>query len=50
MGVEFDLIVKAGRVFCADTDLDGPGAIATRNGRIVASGPNVSVPTPKFVT
>ncbi len=35
MGVEFDMIVKAGRVSCADTGLDGPGAIAIRDGRIV---------------
>ena len=42
MGVEFDLTVKARRVFCADTGLDGPGAIAITDGRIVASGPNVS--------
>ena len=44
MGVEFDLIVKAGRLFCADTGLDGPGAVAITDGRIVASGPNVSGP------
>jgi dihydroorotase len=44
MGVEFDLIVKAGRAFCADTGLDGPGAVAIRDGRIVASGPDVGGP------
>ena len=37
-----DLIVKAGRVFCADTGIDGPGAVAVREGRIVAAGPEVS--------
>ncbi|MEY4680031.1 MAG: hypothetical protein RLZZ276_1680 [Pseudomonadota bacterium] len=30
-----DLIIRAGRVLCADTGRDGPGAIAVRDGRIV---------------
>lgn len=37
----YDLLVRAGRVFCADTGLDGPGAVAVRGDRIVASGPDV---------
>ena len=37
-----DLIIRAGRVFCADTGLDGPGAVAVRDGRITAAGPDVS--------
>ena len=37
----YDLIVNAGRVFCADTGLDGPGSVAIRGDRIVASGPDV---------
>ena len=41
MAAKFDLIVKAGRVFCADTGLDGPGAVAIADGRIVASGPDI---------
>ena len=36
-----DLIITAGRVFCADTGLDGPGGIAVKEGRIVASGVDV---------
>ena len=45
MSVEpFDLIISAGRVFCAATGLDGPGAVAVRDGRIVASGPDVTGP------
>jgi dihydroorotase len=44
MGAGFDLIIKAGRLFCADTGQDGPGAVAIRDGRIVASGPDVSGP------
>ena len=36
-----DLLVRAGRVFCADTGLDGPGAVAVSNGRVAASGPDV---------
>ena len=38
----FDLLITAGRVFCAETGLDGPGAVAVRGDRIVASGPGVS--------
>ena len=38
---EFDLLVTAGRVFCAETGLDGPGAVAVRGDRIAASGPGV---------
>lgn len=39
---KLDLIVRADRVFCADTGIDGPGAVAVRGGRIVAAGPDVS--------
>ena len=35
-----DLLVRADRVFSADLDLDGPGAVAIDDGRIVASGPD----------
>ena len=42
MKVDFDLIIRAGRVFCADTGIDGPGAVAVKDGRIVASGPDVT--------
>ena len=38
----FDLILRAGRVFCAETGLDGPGAVAVRGATIAASGPDVS--------
>lgn len=38
-----NLLIRAGRVFCAETGLDGPGAVAVRGDRIVASGPHVSV-------
>ena len=34
--VDFDLIINAGRVFCAETGLNGPGAVATVGDRIVA--------------
>ena len=37
----FDLLLTAGRVFCADTQLDGPGGVAVRGDRIVAAGPEV---------
>ena len=38
----YDVLISSGRIFCADTGLDGPGAVAVRGDRIVASGPNVS--------
>lgn len=40
---QVDLLIRAGRVFCADTGLDGPGAIAVKGDRIVAAGPDVPV-------
>ncbi len=39
---DYDLLIRAGRVFCADTGLDGPGAVAIRSDRIAASGPDVA--------
>ncbi len=38
-----DLLIRAGRLFCADTELDGRGAVAIKGDRIVASGPDVDV-------
>lgn len=35
---QHDLILKAGRVFCRETGLDGPGMIAIDGDRITASG------------
>ncbi len=37
-----NLTITAGRVFCVATDLDGPGGVEVRGGKIVASGPNVT--------
>lgn len=39
---DFDLLIRSGRVYCADTGLDGPGAVAIRGDRIVAAGPDVA--------
>ncbi|MCE7988007.1 MAG: hypothetical protein DYG89_43130 [Caldilinea sp. CFX5] len=39
-----DLLLRAGRVFCAATGLDGPGAVAVQGDRIVAAGPQVNPP------
>ncbi len=36
-----DLLIRAGRVFCAATGLDGPGGVAIRGDRIVAAGADV---------
>jgi len=38
-----DFKITASRVFCTDTGLDGPGAVAVKDGKIVAAGPDVSV-------
>ena len=35
---DYDLLIRAGRLFCAATGLDGPGAVAVRGDRIVAAG------------
>ena len=40
----YDLLIRAGRVFCADSGLDGPGAVAVSNGRVAASGRDVEGP------
>ncbi|NKB66347.1 MAG: amidohydrolase family protein [Candidatus Latescibacteria bacterium] len=40
----FDLVVRAGRVFCSATELDGPGAVAICGDRIIAAGPDVGGP------
>ena len=42
--VTYDLLVSASRLFCAESGLDGPGAVAIRGDRIVASGPGVEGP------
>lgn len=35
----YDLMIRAGRIFCADTGLDArPGAVAIKGGRIAAAG------------
>ena len=39
---QHDLILKAGRVFCRETGLDGAGMVAIDGDRIVASGPSVT--------
>lgn len=39
---EYDLVVRADRLVCPATGLDGPGAVAVRDDRIAAAGPAVS--------
>ncbi len=39
---DYDLLIRTGRLFCAATGLDGPGAVAVRGARIVAAGPDVT--------
>ena len=38
---DYDLLVRAGRVFCAASGFDGPGAVAVKGDRIVALGTEV---------
>jgi dihydroorotase len=38
---DYDLLIRAGRVVCTRTGLDGPGAVAIRGDRIVAVGTHV---------
>jgi dihydroorotase len=40
----FDLVIRAGRVVCPATGLDGPGGVAIADGRIAAAGPDVHGP------
>ncbi|MCZ6634824.1 MAG: hypothetical protein O7G87_15590 [bacterium] len=40
---QHDFLIRCGRVFCADSGLNGPGAVAVRGDRIAASGPDVDV-------
>lgn len=39
---DYDLIIYAGRVFCEDTGLDGPGAVAVVGDRVVESGTGIA--------
>lgn len=38
----YDLLIRAGRVVCTQSGLDGPGAVAIRGQSIVAAGPRVA--------
>ena len=38
---DYDLLIRAGRIVCTQTELDGPGAVAIRGDRIVAAGGQV---------
>ena len=42
MSADYDLLIRAGRVFCAASRFDGPGAVAICGDRIVAAGADVS--------
>ena len=39
---DYDLLIRAGRIVCTATGLDGTGAVAVRGDRIIESGPHVS--------
>lgn len=38
---DYDLLIRAGRIVCTQTGLDGPGAVAIRGDRIVVAGAQV---------
>lgn len=42
MAADFDLLIRAGRMFCAASRFDGPGAVGICGDRIVAAGCDVS--------
>ena len=42
MSADFDLLIRAGRLFCAASKFDGPGAVGVCGDRIVAAGAGVS--------
>lgn len=46
--LKYDILIRAGRVFCPANGLDGPGAVAVRDGRIAAAGPNVTGAAPEI--
>jgi len=39
--LQADLVIQAGRIFCKDTGLNGPGAVAINSDRILSSGQQV---------
>ena len=41
MATDFDLLIRAGRMFCAASKFDGPGAVGLCGDRIVAAGDDV---------
>jgi dihydroorotase len=43
----FDLVIQAGRVVCPATGLDGPGAVAVRDGRIARVAPAIGGAAPE---
>ncbi len=42
MSADFDLLIRAGRMFCAASKFDGPGAVGICGDRIIAAGADVS--------
>ena len=42
MAADFDLLIRAGRMFCAASRFDGPGAVGICGDRIVAAGSDVT--------
>ena len=39
----YDLLIRCGRIFCADSGLDGPGGVAISGERFAAAGAEVTV-------
>ena len=47
--IECDLIIEAGRVFCAKNGIDGPGSVAIKGGKIVAVNEQMTADTPNIL-
>ena len=47
--VDYDLIIKAGRLFCAKNNIDGPGSVAIKDGKIVSINEQITTGTEKVL-
>ena len=43
MGHTPDFVIKAGRVFCAETGIDGPGSVLIKGNKIQSAGPDIEI-------
>lgn len=43
MGHTSDFVITAGRVFCAETGIDGPGSVLIKDNKIESAGPDIEI-------